>query len=117
GNLISNAIHYTPTGGEVTVMLETDKQQAIIKVQDTGIGIASENQSRVFDRFYRVDTARSRQRGGAGLGLAIAQAIAVKHQGVLTVESELGQGSLFTIRLSICPPPYQQSRECTKNLT
>ncbi|MBD2638814.1 two-component sensor histidine kinase, partial [Synechocystis sp. FACHB-908] len=109
GNLISNAIHYTPTGGEVTVMLETDKQQAIIKVQDTGIGIASENQSRVFDRFYRVDTARSRQRGGAGLGLAIAQAIAVKHRGSLTVESELGQGSLFTVQLPLVSAPIVQS--------
>ncbi|MBD2662674.1 two-component sensor histidine kinase, partial [Synechocystis sp. FACHB-929] len=105
----SNAIHYTPTGGEVTVMLETDKQQAIIKVQDTGIGIASENQSRVFDRFYRVDTARSRQRGGAGLGLAIAQAIAVKHRGSLTVESELGQGSLFTVQLPLVSAPIVQS--------
>ncbi|WLT39103.1 HAMP domain-containing histidine kinase [Synechocystis sp. B12] len=109
GNLISNAIHYTPTGGEVTVMLETDKQQAIIKVQDTGIGIASENQSRVFDRFYRVDTARSRQRGGAGLGLAIAQAIAVKYRGSLTVESELGQGSLFTVQLPLVSAPIVQS--------
>jgi signal transduction histidine kinase len=84
-------------------MLETDKQQAIIKVQDTGIGIAVADQSRIFDRFYRVDTARSRQRGGAGLGLAIAQAIAVKYRGSLTVESELGQGSLFTVQLPIIP--------------
>ncbi|QUS60903.1 two-component system sensor histidine kinase RppB [Synechocystis sp. PCC 7338] len=99
GNLISNAIHYTPTGGRVQVILETDQRQAIIKVQDTGIGIAPSQQTRIFDRFYRVDTARSRQRGGAGLGLAIAQAIAIKHQGCLTVESELGRGSLFTVQL------------------
>jgi signal transduction histidine kinase len=100
-NLISNAIHYTPAGGTVEVMLETDKHYAFIQVQDTGIGIAPAEQARIFDRFYRVDGARSRQRGGAGLGLAIAQAIAVKHQGVLSVESELGQGSLFTIQLPI----------------
>ncbi|AIE75946.1 Two component system histidine kinase [Synechocystis sp. PCC 6714] len=99
GNLISNAIHYTPTGGEVNVLLETDKQQAMIKVQDTGIGIAVAQQTRIFDRFYRVDTTRSRQWGGAGLGLAIAQAIAVKHRGSLTVESELGQGSSFIVKL------------------
>lgn len=101
GNLISNAIHYTPKGGEATVTLETDKQQAIIKVNDTGIGIALGEQTRIFDRFYRVDAARSRQRGGAGLGLAIAQAIAVKHQGVITVESELGRGSLFAVKLPL----------------
>jgi signal transduction histidine kinase len=100
-NLISNAIHYTPTGGNVRVILEGYKQQAIIQVQDTGIGIAPVEQARIFDRFYRVDAARSRQQGGAGLGLAIAQAIAVKHQGVLSVESELGQGSWFTIQLPI----------------
>ncbi|MBD2654468.1 two-component sensor histidine kinase [Synechocystis sp. FACHB-383] len=100
-NLISNAIHYTPTGGMVQVILQTDKHQSLIQVQDTGIGIAPTEQARIFDRFYRVDVARSRQRGGAGLGLAIAQAIAVKHQGILTVESELGQGSLFSVRLPL----------------
>ncbi len=100
-NLISNAIHYTPTGGTVQVILQTDKHQSLIQVQDTGIGIAPTEQARIFDRFYRVDAARSRQQGGAGLGLAIAQAIAVKHQGILTVESELGQGSLFSVRLPL----------------
>ena len=98
-NLINNALHYTPAGGKVNITLEAHKQQAIIKVQDTGIGIAPAEQARIFDRFYRVDGARSRQQGGAGLGLAIAQAIAVKHGGALTVESELGQGSLFTVKL------------------
>jgi signal transduction histidine kinase len=100
-NLISNAIHYTPTGGNVRVILEADKQQAILQVQDTGIGIALVEQARIFDRFYRVDTARSRQQGGAGLGLPIAQAIAIKHQGILSVESELGQGSFFTIKFPL----------------
>jgi signal transduction histidine kinase len=100
-NLISNAIHYTPAGGTVQIILETDKQQAIIHVEDTGIGIAPAEQARIFDRFYRVDGARSRQRGGAGLGLAIAQAIAVKHQGSLTVESKLGEGSLFIVKFPL----------------
>jgi signal transduction histidine kinase len=100
-NLISNAIHYTPAAGIVKIILETNKQQAIIQVQDTGIGIAPAEQSRIFDRFYRVDGARSRQRGGAGLGLAIAQAISIKHQGVLTVQSELGEGSSFIVKLPL----------------
>ncbi|BFM39921.1 two-component system sensor histidine kinase RppB [Synechocystis sp. LKSZ1] len=100
-NLINNALHYTPAGGRVQVMLGSDKYQALIQVQDTGIGIAPAEQARIFDRFYRVDTARSRQQGGAGLGLAIAQAIAVKHQGSLTVESELGQGSLFIVKFPL----------------
>jgi signal transduction histidine kinase len=104
-NLISNAIHYTPAGGTVQIILKTDKQQAIIHVEDTGIGIALAEQARIFDRFYRVDGARSRQQGGAGLGLAIAQAIAIKHQGSLTVQSELGQGSLFTLYLPVCSAP------------
>jgi signal transduction histidine kinase len=100
-NLISNAIHYTPAGGTVQVILGRDKHQILIQVQDTGIGIAPEEQVRIFDRFYRVDGARSRQWGGAGLGLAIAQAIAIKHGGVLTVESELGKGSLFTLQIPL----------------
>jgi signal transduction histidine kinase len=104
-NLISNAVHYTPAGGTVQIILETDKQQAIIQVKDTGIGIAPAEQARIFDRFYRVDGARSRQQGGAGLGLPIAQAIAIKHQGSLTVQSELGQGSLFTLYLPVCSAP------------
>jgi signal transduction histidine kinase len=108
-NLINNALHYTPAGGKVSVVLEADKQQALIKVQDTGIGIAPAEQARIFDRFYRVDGARSRQQGGAGLGLAIAQAIAVKHGGSLTVESELGQGSLFTVQLPLVTTPMTQS--------
>ena len=77
-------------------------KQAMIKVNDTGIGnIPVVEQTRIFDRFYRVDTVWSRQQRGAGLGLAIAHAIAAKHQGVITVESELGQGSLFTVKLPL----------------
>ena len=71
----------------------------MIRIKDTGIGITTEEQSRIFERFYRVDSDRARKNGGTGLGLAIAQAIAYHHQGHLTVKSQLGTGSLFTIYL------------------
>lgn len=98
-NLISNAIHYTPAGGQVIVSLNQDSHQAVIQVQDTGIGIAPEDQQRIFDRFCRVSSDRNRKTGGAGLGLAIAQAIVQMHQGTLQVRSEVNQGSTFTICL------------------
>jgi two-component Ni(II)/redox sensor kinase NrsS len=82
---------------------------AIITVQDTGIGIAPDQQEHIFERFYRVNRDRSRKTGGTGLGLAIAQAIAVKHRGSLTVESALGKGSLFTIQLPIFSVPIVHS--------
>lgn len=75
----------------------------IIQVQDTGIGIAPTDQAHIFDRFYRMNRDRSRQTGGAGLGLAIAQAIAQAHQGSLHVQSELGRGSTFTVHLPLKP--------------
>ena len=100
-NLIVNALQYTPSGGRVTVTLERVDSQALIHVQDTGIGIAPENQLHIFERFYRVSGDRSRQTGGSGLGLAIAKAIVEAHQGSLKVQSKLGKGSLFTIRLPL----------------
>jgi len=100
-NLIVNALQYTPPGGIVTVILERDESHALIQVQDNGIGIASVDQSRIFDRCYRVSSDRSRQTGGSGLGLAIAQAIAQSHHGSITVESELSRGSTFTVRLPL----------------
>lgn len=100
-NLIGNALQYTLPGGDITVILERDESQAIIHVQDTGIGIALNNQSRIFDRFYRVSSDRSRQTGGAGLGLAIARAISESHRGSIQVESKLGRGSTFTVRLPV----------------
>jgi two-component system, OmpR family, Ni(II)-sensor and/or redox sensor kinase NrsS len=100
-NLIANAIQYTSSGGQVTVSLIVRDRAAVITVKDTGIGIPLAEQTRIFDRFYRVDGDRSRKTGGTGLGLAIAQAIAQKHQARLNVESLVGQGSLFTLEMVI----------------
>lgn len=102
-NLIANAIQYTPAGGNVTVSLETRDRSAVVAVKDTGIGIPPEQQSRIFDRFYRVDGDRSRKTGGTGLGLAIAQAIAQKHHAHLQVESQVDQGSIFTLEIPFHP--------------
>ncbi|MEG4342373.1 two-component system sensor histidine kinase RppB [Microcoleus sp. A003_D6] len=100
-NLIVNAIQYTPAGGKVTVILDCSHQEAVIQVQDTGIGIAAADLARIFDRFYRVNSDRSRNTGGSGLGLAIAQTIARAHRGSLSARSELGCGSTFFLRLPL----------------
>jgi two-component system sensor histidine kinase BaeS len=95
GNLVSNAIRHTPPGGTVTV----GAHDRTITVGDTGIGISAENLPRIFDRFWRADGSRSRTTGGSGLGLAIAHKLAEAHGGTIEVESEPGDGTLFTIRL------------------
>jgi len=100
-NLIVNAIQYTPKGGQVTVILNRSDHHALIQIQDTGIGIAKSEQKKIFDRFYRVRSDRSRGTGGSGLGLAIASAIVQAHHGSLQVQSELSKGSTFTIRLPL----------------
>ena len=100
-NLIINAIQYTPPGGKVTVILDRSDHYAITQVEDTGIGIPQNEISRIFDRFYRVNSDRSRHTGGSGLGLAIAKAIVKSHQGSLNVQSEFGQGSTFTIKFPV----------------
>lgn len=99
-NLIANALQYTPAGGYVIVSLDSRDRTAVITVKDTGIGIPPAEQTRIFERFYRVDSDRSRKTGGTGLGLAIAQSIAQKHRANLRVESQIGQGSLFTLELA-----------------
>ena len=107
-NLMVNAIQSTPPEGKVTVVLDQSEEYALIQVQDTGIGIAPEDQSQIFDRFYRVHKDRSRQTGGSGLGLAIAQAIARTHHGSIQVQSQLSFGSTFTVRL----PISSESKDC-----
>lgn len=96
--LIDNAVKYTPQGGMVTVKLAQEHTSGItrIAVQDTGVGIAKEEQARIFERFYRVDQARSRASGGTGLGLAIARGIVESHRGKLLLESAPGRGAVFT---------------------
>lgn len=100
-NLLDNALHYTARGGRVDVTLAQDGNMARIDVRDTGRGIAAEYLPRLFQRFYRADTARARSSGGTGLGLAIAQTIITAHGGAIIVESALGKGSCFTVTLPI----------------
>ena len=109
-NLIVNAIQYTSAGTSVTVVLERTDRQALIQVQDTGIGIAAVDRARIFDRFYRVNSDRSRHTGGSGLGLAIAKAIVQAHQGSIQVQSELGKGSTFAVRLPLEVAPSKSDR-------
>ena len=100
-NLVDNAIKYTPENGAVNVKIFTEKENAVIKVSDTGMGIPKEDQSRIFERFYRVDKARSREIGGTGLGLAITKHIVMNLGGTISVESELEKGSTFTVKIPI----------------
>jgi len=119
-NLIENGIKYTEEGGSVHITLQKEyplpvrnpsdwgegerEKFAKIIVSDTGIGIAKEDQERIFNRFFRVDKARSREQGGSGLGLSICKWIVEAHQGEIKVESELGKGSSFIVKLPLSPP-------------
>jgi two-component system OmpR family sensor kinase len=102
-NLADNAIKYTPAGGTVTLALEKSGGWVKVSVSDTGIGISADDQAFVFDRFYRTDKARSREVGGSGLGLSIAQWLAYAHQGKVTVSSQAQNGSTFTLWLPAAP--------------
>jgi len=99
-NLIDNAIKYTPKGF-IRVTVEKNQDVALVTIKDTGIGIPKEEQEKIFKRFYCVDKSRSRETGGVGLGLSIAEWIAHVHQGRIEVHSELGQGSTFTVFLPV----------------
>jgi signal transduction histidine kinase len=96
-NLIANAIQYSNLNGTVSIFLTQQDREAIAQIQDTGIGIAEQDLPHIFDRFYRVNSDRSRTTGGSGLGLAIAKAIANRHRGNIQVTSELGKGSEFIV--------------------
>ncbi len=100
GNMVSNAIRYTPAGGAVRLAWRANESEAEFSVQDTGIGIAPEHIPRLTERFYRVDRSRSRETGGTGLGLAIVKHILTRHQATLDIRSEPGKGSLFTAHFS-----------------
>ena len=100
-NLLQNALNYTSEGGKISINLNQNDQQVLLSVKDTGIGISKKNQSRVFERFYRVDKARARDVGGTGLGLAIVKHLVIQIQGTIKVESELDVGSIFTVTLPI----------------
>ncbi|MBH8564596.1 HAMP domain-containing histidine kinase [Nostoc sp. CENA67] len=100
-NLMINAIQATPSEGQVTVALEHSERCAFIIVQDTGIGIAPEHHSQIFNRFYRINKDRSRASGGSGLGLAIASAIARTHKGSIQLYSQINKGSTFTVKLPL----------------
>lgn len=98
-NILNNAIKYSPDGGKITVSMKTTDDQMILSISDQGLGIPKQDLPRIFDRFYRVDRARSRSQGGTGLGLSIAKEIIKQHKGFIWAKSEYGKGSTFTIVL------------------
>ena len=100
-NIVENGIKYTPRGGTVRVIVDSDHQSAIITIQDTGIGIPEEEHDKIFNRFYRVDKTRDRETGGTGLGLAIARATVLLHNGSIRVSSNAEEGSVFVVRLPL----------------
>jgi two-component system, OmpR family, sensor histidine kinase SenX3 len=98
-NVLTNAIAYTPAGGRVSLWAGEREGRAVVEVADTGVGIPAADQDRIFNRFYRVDGARTRETGGTGLGLAIVRHVLDQHGGSVSVSSVLGQGSTFTLDL------------------
>jgi signal transduction histidine kinase len=98
-NLVDNAVKYTPPGGKVEVVGGSEESEITIRISDTGIGIPEGKIPRIFERFYRVDKARSKATGGTGLGLSIVRHVAENHGGRVTVQSTPGEGSTFTVYL------------------
>ena len=106
-NLVDNAIKYTPAGGSVHVQVGHGGRGVFLKVEDTGIGIPEAALNHIFDRFYRVDKARSRATGGTGLGLSIVQTIVHAHDGDIEVQSEENMGTTFTVWLPAVEDPLE----------
>ena len=100
-NLVENAIKYNQDGGRVAVSLNADQTYFYVKIVDTGVGIPEDEIGKIFERFYRVDKARSRETGGTGLGLAICKDIVQLHHGVIRVSSDFGVGSTFVVRVPL----------------
>jgi signal transduction histidine kinase len=107
--LLDNAFKYTPSPGTVHLSLEHKGDSAVIAVEDSGMGVAEEDQGKIFERFYRIDKSRSRAQGGAGLGLAIAQWIVLQHRGSIAVVSRPGSGAVFRVKLPKVAAPVQNS--------
>jgi signal transduction histidine kinase len=105
-NLLDNAVRYTPEGGEVVVSASRHNGSCAVEVSDNGPGIPAEHLPRLFERFYRVDTARSRNEGGTGIGLAIARSVVEAHGGRIWAESDPGEGSVFTFELPVAPADH-----------
>ena len=100
-NLVQNAVQYTRPGGRIDVRVAAEDGEAVLTISDSGIGIPARELRRIFERFYRVDRARSRETGGTGLGLSIVKHVAENQGGTIAVRSDLGQGSTFTVRLPL----------------
>jgi signal transduction histidine kinase len=109
--IIDNAVKYTPQHGTVWIEMNAEKGEAFIRIRDNGLGISKVDLPRVFDRFWRADKVRSRDEGGTGLGLAIARGITERHSGLLTVESKLGKGSTFSVRLPLAPSDAESATD------
>ena len=100
-NLVDNGIKYTPNEGSVRVLIDADNQNCIISIKDSGVGISKSEQSRIFERFYRVDKTRDRETGGTGLGLAITNSTILMHNGTVSIESVEGEGTTFIVKLPL----------------
>jgi len=116
-NLMDNSLKYTSDGGSITVDSESDGNMVKVTVRDTGVGIPSEEQSRLFERFYRVDKARSRELGGTGLGLAIVKHLSLSQGGDVSVKSEPGVGSEFSFTLPIEDQEHTRNQDSRDSLT